>query len=68
MQQDRLLAGLLGEAGVRRRRNEMTLDDGTIKVTFLDRKITDPTDRSRARSTCSTRIVTSDAASSVPHA
>ncbi len=42
MQQDRWLAGLLGDSAITIAGDEMTLDDGTIKVTFLDREVADP--------------------------
>ena len=66
MQQDRWLAGLLGDSAITIAGDEMTLDDGTIKVTFLDREVADPDRPLEGTKWVLNAIVTGDAASSVP--
>jgi heat shock protein HslJ len=42
MQQDRWIAGLLGDSAITIAGDQMTLDDGTVQATFLDREVADP--------------------------
>jgi heat shock protein HslJ len=66
MQQDQWLARLLSDSAITIAGDEMTLDDGTIRVTFLDREVADPDRPLEGTHWVLDGIVSGDAASSVP--
>ena len=66
MQQDQWLAALLGDSAITVAGDEMTLDDGTIKVTFQDREVADPDRPLEGTKWILDGIVAGDAVSSVP--
>ncbi len=66
MQQDQWLAALLGDSAITVAGDEMTLDDGTIKVTFQDREVADPDRPLEGTKWVLDGIVAGDAVSSVP--
>jgi heat shock protein HslJ len=66
MQQDRWLAGLLGDSAITIAGDQMTLDDGTVQATFLDREIADPDRPIEGTHWVLDGIVSGDAAASVP--
>jgi heat shock protein HslJ len=66
MQQDQWLAHLLTDAAITIAGDQMTLDDGTTQVTFLDRELADPDRLLEGTHWTLDGIVTGDAASSVP--
>jgi heat shock protein HslJ len=66
MQQDQWLARLLSDSAIAIAGDEMTLDDGTIQVSFLDREVADPDRPLEGTHWGLDAIVSGDAASSVP--
>ncbi|HEV8402894.1 MAG TPA: META domain-containing protein [Candidatus Limnocylindrales bacterium] len=66
MEQDRWLATLLGDSAITIAGDTMTLDDGTIRATFLDREVADPDRPIEGTHWVLDGIVTGDATSSVP--
>lgn len=66
MQQDRWLAGLLGDSAITIAGDQMTLDDGTVQATFLDREIADPDRPIEGTHWVLDAIASGDATSSVP--
>jgi heat shock protein HslJ len=66
MEQDRWLAALLGDSAITIAGDTMTLDDGTVHATFLDREVADPDRPIEGTHWVLDGIVSGDATSSVP--
>ena len=66
MQQDEWLAGLLGGAGISLAGDTLTLDDGTVRLTLVDREVASPDKPIEGTRWLLDGIVTGDAVSSVP--
>ena len=66
MQQDSWLAGLLGDSAITVVGDTLTLDDGRIQLTMLDREVADPDRPIEGTRWVLDGIVSGDTASSVP--
>jgi heat shock protein HslJ len=66
MQQDQWLARLLGGATIALAGDTLTLDDGTVRLTMLDREVASPDKPIEGTTWVLDGIVTGDAVSSVP--
>ena len=66
MQQDQWIASLLGDSAITIAGDQMTLDDGTIQATFLDREVADPDRPIEGTHWVLDGIASGDATSSVP--
>ena len=66
MQQDQWVAGLLRDSAITIAGDTMTLDDGKIQATFLDREVADPDRPIEGTHWVLDGIVSGDVASSVP--
>jgi len=66
MQQDQWLAGLLGDATISLTGDTLTLDDGTIRITLLDREVASPDKPIEGTLWVLDGVVSGDAVSSVP--
>jgi heat shock protein HslJ len=66
MQQDQWLAALLGNASISLAGDTLTLDDGTVRITLLDREVASPDKPIEGTLWVLDGIVSGDAVSSVP--